>query len=468
MALTIHTAEELSKLPFLNTISLLKKEADSFKPLSKETDDRILQKFRLDWNYHSNAIEGNKLTYGETVAFIMEGLTAKGKPFKDHLDIQGHDTAIKFLMSLVKDKDYLLTEVDIRNLHKLTLKESYWSDAITDNGQKTRKEIKVGEYKLSPNHVRTPTGEIHYYATPEATPMLMGDLMEWYKAAQKNLAIHPIVIATLFHHEFTSIHPFDDGNGRMARLLMNLILMQDGYPPIVIKQDDREQYYQVLRQADAGEMIPIVKYMSDLMEHSLNIYIKGAKGESIAEGDDVDKEIALFKQSLNEDFVKYRKERYFIEMAMRDVVAPFFNTLFAKLSKLEDLFVQTKLTLVLNNIDNDMENLKWNSFENLDNLSVDRKEGTSQVLNYNNITNFSVEVQFGGYKKIKQSFNVNLSYKVSFQDYEYYIIRQIPYRDILNNIYGWPLTKELLNNMVKIEIDFLLKELKSVTDEQKK
>ncbi|MBS1935830.1 MAG: Fic family protein, partial [Bacteroidetes bacterium] len=297
MSLSIHTVEELSKLPFIDEINQLKAEADSFKPLSKETEDRILQKFRLDWNYHSNAIEGNKLTYGETVAFLLEGTTAKAKPLKDHLDIKGHDEAVKYLISLVKDKNYLLTETEIRNLHKLLLKEPYWVDAVTPDGLSTRKEIKIGEYKSSTNHVITPTGETHYYATLEQTPIMMGELMEWYKDAKEDKAIHPLILASLFHHQFVAIHPFDDGNGRMARLLMNMMLMQETYPPVVVKQEDRQNYYQVLRQADAGELIPICEYMSNLLKHSLTIYIKGAKGESIAEEDDVDKEIKLFVKS---------------------------------------------------------------------------------------------------------------------------------------------------------------------------
>src|SRR6202000_1107980 len=131
-------------------------------------------------------------------------------------------------------------------------------------------------------------------------------------------------------HEFTSIHPFDDGNGRMARLLMNLLLMQEGYPPIVVKQDDRTSYYQVLRQADAGEFIPIVEYMSGLIKHSLNIYISAAKGESIEEEDDIDKEIALFKKGLEQDKVKHKKNAQIVESTIEGCIAPFFNFLFGK------------------------------------------------------------------------------------------------------------------------------------------
>ena len=104
----------------LEKIDHLKAAADAMRPLNPEQEARVMQKFRLDWNYHSNAIEGNSLTYGETIAFLMEGLTAKGKPFKDHLDIKGHNEAINYLMELVRNR-HQVTEKDIRDLHKIIL-----------------------------------------------------------------------------------------------------------------------------------------------------------------------------------------------------------------------------------------------------------------------------------------------------------------------------------------------------------
>jgi len=108
----------------------LKVEIDKLRPLKPEVEHRIMQKFRLDWNYHSNAIEGNSLTLGETRAFLLEGLTANGKPMKDHLDIKGHDDLITFLELFIQRKE-TLTEAAIREMHKILLKEPYEVDAIT-------------------------------------------------------------------------------------------------------------------------------------------------------------------------------------------------------------------------------------------------------------------------------------------------------------------------------------------------
>src|ERR1700753_3928959 len=94
---------EFSKAEILQEVDLLKKQIDDARPLPTDIEGRVMQKLRLDWNYNSNAIEGNKLDYGETVAFLMTGITAKGKPLKDHLDIRGHNEAINFLLSIIKE-----------------------------------------------------------------------------------------------------------------------------------------------------------------------------------------------------------------------------------------------------------------------------------------------------------------------------------------------------------------------------
>src|SRR5215207_9192521 len=101
----LELAKALSGIDLLKEVDDLKRQIETLRPLPKAVEERILQKLRLDWNYHSNAIEGNPYTYGETVAFLMEGITAKGKTLKDHLDIKGHDDAIHYLLGVIKDKD---------------------------------------------------------------------------------------------------------------------------------------------------------------------------------------------------------------------------------------------------------------------------------------------------------------------------------------------------------------------------
>jgi len=287
----------MNQMEVFKKVEKLKKELDALRPIGKEEEDRIMQKFRLDWNFHSNHLEGNTLTYGETKALLLFGITAQGKPLKDHVEMTGHNEAIEWVIDILKE-DRPLTENFIRQLHTLLLKESYEVDALTPDGKPTKKRIEVGKYKTTPNHVRTATGEIFYFATPEETPAKMDDLLQWYKGESKEKDTNPVLLAAEFHYKFIRIHPFDDGNGRMARILMNLILMQQGYPPVIIKTDDKENYFAVLRQADAGMLEPFVEYIAQNLLRSLELMIKGAKGESIEEPDDLDKEIALLEQKI--------------------------------------------------------------------------------------------------------------------------------------------------------------------------
>jgi len=272
----------------------LKLELDKLRPISKEREAKIMQKFRLDWNYHSNHLEGNSLTFGETRMLILHGITAQGKPLKDHFEITGHDEAIKWVEEIVKG-DFPLTENFIRQLHVLLLKESYEVSAVTPDGKPTRRKIEVGKYKSSPNHVLTKTGETFYFATPEETPAKMNDLLLWYRKELESPDVNPIILAAEFHYKFVRIHPFDDGNGRVARVLMNFILMKFDYPPVIIKTEDKENYFSALRLADGDLIENFFEYIAKNLVRSLEIMIAGAKGEEIEEADDLDKKIALLK-----------------------------------------------------------------------------------------------------------------------------------------------------------------------------
>jgi Fic family protein len=343
----------------LNRINDLQSQIEALRPIKPELISRIFQKYRLDWNYNSNSIEGNSLNYGETVAFIMEGLTAKGKPLKDHLDIKGHNDAIDFLMDMQRQGNELM-ERDIRSLHEMILVEPYQSKAQTADGQSTTKTIQLGVYKSSPNHVVTRTGEIHYYATPEETPAKMHDLMSWYRENWGSM--HPLVLSTLFHHRFVAIHPFDDGNGRMSRLLSNLILMQAGMPPVVVRQDQKSEYYGVLSQADAGITDPLLEYFASLLLHSLNVYLKGAQGEDISELNDLDKEMSLFIAGFDEEDIS---KVPFDEVVAKDIAPVLFNSYFEglipRLRKMSGLFFNTDISI---NIDSyDVNNRRHNKSE---------------------------------------------------------------------------------------------------------
>ena len=183
----------------------------------------------------------------------------------------------------------------------MLLKEPYENDAMTSDGQRVKRRIAIGEYKTQPNNVRTSTGEIYYYTLPEQVKPAMSDLIDWYRR-QEDEGEHPIVIAATFHYRFIRIHPFDDGNGRMARLLMNMILIKHGYTVAVVPFEERERYIGMLEQADKTEdLAEFITYIAACCKYTLNLHLKAARGEDIEDVEDIDKEIALFKRSLQKD-----------------------------------------------------------------------------------------------------------------------------------------------------------------------
>ena len=299
-----------------------------------------MQKFRLDWNYHSNAIEGNTLTQGETRVFLLYGLTAKGKPLRDHLDLKGHDEAIDYMADVVRQNDPL-TEAALRELHKLLLgKEPYRVPAQTSEGQATRKEIVPGRYKAQPNHVETVTGKVHYYATPEETPARMHSLMNWYHRVEDEGTLHPLVVATEFHHQFTAIHPFDDGNGRMARILTNLMLMRHGYPPLVVRKENREAYLYALALADEEDLSDLLEFFAAALLDAMQLYLRGARGEDLGELGDFDKRIALLTQQLESEEETAHKGLQAQADLFDNLLRPLFSTIYARLEKVDPLFAR--------------------------------------------------------------------------------------------------------------------------------
>ena len=333
----------------IEEIDRLKEEFDALRPLPPDVLGQIEQKLRIESNYHSNAVEGNSLTLGETRSLILHGLTASGKPMRDHLDIEGHDEAVKAMEGAVR-RNELLNEVFIRNLHQVLLKEPYENDSITPDGQPVKRRIAIGEYKIQPNNVRTSTGEIYYFTPPDQVKPAMGDLIDWYRK-QEDEGEHPIVIAATFHYRFTRIHPFDDGNGRMARLLMNMILIKHGYTVAVVPVEQRDQYIGMLEQADKTEdLVEFIAYVAHCCKYTLNLHLRAARGEDIEDVEDIDKEIAIFKRSLEKSTGNAIRAREYADQ----VLYPFFFYCKEKVERFSDLFesVHTSGSFNVRGVDN--------------------------------------------------------------------------------------------------------------------
>lgn len=265
-------------------------------PIKKEFQDRLDKKIRLEFNYNSNHMEGNTLTYGETELLLIFDKTNGKHDLREYEEMKAHDVAFELMKDWASDNERPLSEAALRNLHKILLVRPYWKEALTPDGQSTRREIEVGNYKTQPNSVRLQNGEIFHYASPEETPILMGDLISWYKEEERKKELHPIELAALLHYRFVRIHPFDDGNGRISRLLMNYVLFKHNLPPVIIKSADKKNYLFALNQADAGDIGAFIDYIKQQIVWSFELYIKAAKGEPLDEDGDLQKEIAIWKK----------------------------------------------------------------------------------------------------------------------------------------------------------------------------
>ncbi len=428
----------------------LKQQLDQLRPISEEQEARIMQKFRLDWNYHSNHLEGNSLTFGETKMLIMFGTTAGGKPLKDSLEITGHNEAINLILDVIK-QNRPLTESFIRELHSLILKEPYWINTITADGKPTKKLIEIGKYKTSPNHVQTKTGEIFYFAKPEEAPAKMSDLMTWYQKEITKKDLNPIILAAKFHYDFIHIHPFDDGNGRTARLLMNFILMRFGFPPAIIKTDDKENYFYALRRADTSNIEPFIEYIAQNITYSLELMIKGAKGEDIEEPSDLDKKIALLDQEIKSKTskVEVSKNKKIILNIFDNSVVRFYKKFIEEYEKFDKFYSLKEFSFLITSANGSSDSTQKKD----DVIDLAKK-----FISENDIKAIS---WFYSYQNPNQAalddltFLTGVDFAFHLTHYEFNITGLLP----VKKQYNQQLTDEEINKIIKTESEEHLKEI---------
>ncbi len=330
-------------------LTRLNAEWIALQPLRSEDESRLWRKLKLEWNYHSNHIEGNTLTYGETELLLLHGQVSGNHALRDYVEVQAHDVAVLHLRKLVEDSDRRLSEIDVRDLNRILLKESFWKEAITPDGLPTRIEIRPGEYKELPNNVRTASGEIFRFADPVDVPVKMSVLLAELHEQLSLGELHPIEIVAQLHHEFVLIHPFGDGNGRTARLLVNYVLMRTGYLPLIVPTEKKDSYLAALRFADAGDIFPLTSFLAECAEVALRRGIRAAKGESIEDDGDLRKEIEVFKKrQKNKAREVLAKSPEVIQRTYEGSLRPFFQKFFEELGILDSLFHHS--VVAINNV----------------------------------------------------------------------------------------------------------------------
>ena len=231
------------------------KRLNSMWPIPADALRRLQEEMRLVHTYHSNAIEGNTLTLQETKLVLEKGLTIGGKSLREHLEAINNAKAFDRMEELAKKK-CAIDHVTIQEIHEIVSR-----GILEDAGRyRTRNVRIVGAVKALPDWSKI--------------VKLMDEMMG--KIAESKG--HPVETASFLHHRFVEIHPFSDGNGRVARLLMNLYLIARDYPPIMLKKEDRGKYYKSLKAADAGNIGPFANFIAKALNENLTIYLSIAGG----------------------------------------------------------------------------------------------------------------------------------------------------------------------------------------------
>ncbi|NOU63318.1 Fic family protein [Paenibacillus sp. LMG 31461] len=231
-----------------------KKLLDQKRPFPPHTLKSIREHLIVNWTYHSNAIEGNTLTLSETKV-ALEGITIGGKTIHEHLEVINHKEAIVYVEEIVGRQEPL-SEWQIKSIHRLILKGIHDEDA----GIYRKENVLI-------------SGARHIPPDALQVPSQMEQFITWYQDEGQQL--HPISKAAMVHADFVKIHPFIDGNGRTARLLLNFELMKHGYPPIVIEKEGRADYYAALDEAHTtGNNEPFIQLVSNILNQTFDFYLK--------------------------------------------------------------------------------------------------------------------------------------------------------------------------------------------------
>jgi len=227
-----------------------KKRLDSLRPFPKITLSKLREYFTVEMTYNSNAIEGNTLSLQETRAVLEDGITIGGKSLREHLEVTNHRRAMDFVESLIRKKN--LSGQDILEINAIIL------DRIVPDV--------AGFYRTSRVFIR---GSKYMPPSASKVPALMDEFISLLNMKFDN----PVEHAAMVHFEFVHIHPFIDGNGREARLLMNVVLMRAGYPPCYVLNAERRRYIDALEAAHKGRPGQFNNLMARCVERSLDLYL---------------------------------------------------------------------------------------------------------------------------------------------------------------------------------------------------
>lgn len=435
-------------------IDSLKKDTDSLKPFDQRLEDVFWRKYRLEFNYNSNHLEGNTLTYSQTQLLLIFDRVNGDYSFKELEEMKSHDAAMNLIREVSQEQGHTLSERLIKEINQLLLVKPFYKDAITRDGKSVKRLIEPGQYKKYPNSVILENKEVFHYASPEETPLLMGDLLDWVKKEEEKKELHPIQLAALFHYRLVYIHPFDDCNGRTSRLLMNYLLMKNGYAPIVIESRDKKNYLSALNKADAGDIEGFVSYISNVALRWQEIYLRAIKGDVIEEVDDYKKNIELLKRKLKstDDMIHETLTKEILEKTLERSIIPLLIEIRKQLSIFDEIFITSEVKI------HTAFELGWKTIQNEDDIKSHLKtfwdfvkNNTSKAITFSYIHNQlkkSNKLYFRHETLIYFQFN-SLDYSINIGSE--IVIRKYYHQEINNDEITYILSSVAKNELQRIE-----------------
>lgn len=415
-------------------IDVIKSKVAAFGELTIEQKKKINYKFRLEWNFNSNSMEGNTLTIEETRSVMVGNLTVNDKPLKDVLEMQGHDKVISEILRIGKG-ELRLSEKRICEIHSAIMHED-------DENQKD----KIGKWKLEANMIYNHKGERYDFVAPEEVANKIHTLLNKTNASidainvNKKNAPHPIDVALEFHLEYLDIHPFYDGNGRTARILTNLILISLGYNPFWINKKNRKIYYTYISdiQGYGGDKELFFEYCARLIERSEQIVLNAIQDIDIEDDDDLHKEISLLKRQLEgEKFTKSPKNIYDIfQFINKDVWEP----LSIVIRQFDEFFSENK-TIHLVNHQKEIFPVKSIFPVILSPLERSTEPKEVKIFGHNIYEADIYKVEWNhtkyGLKKAKNTNPYEINFSISFEAKNYSLKLFINYLEIWANNYAY-------------------------------
>lgn len=415
----------------IQTVNSLKAQIDNHGALSKEVKKKIDYKFRLEWNYTSNSMEGNTLTMDETRSVMVGNITVDGKPIKDVLEMKGHDAIISDILKIGKG-ELNISESRIKDIHKGIIHE--------DNPEEKKK---IGAWKTTNNYIINYKGERIDFTEAVEVPDKMHQLINWLNAEKEKInkgskdAIHPIHLAFKFHLDYITIHPFFDGNGRTARILTNLILISYGYPPVYIKEAERKAYYQYLAdiQGYGGSPDLFYEFMADRLIRSMQLVLDAIEGKEIEEEDDVWKDLELLKKGIEAEEILtvspiliYNK----FNQAKSNLIPDVIDTI----KKFGSFFSDKKENHHVNYGDEQYEEKRKHIFENPMIRIESDKPKDKTIFGYNiyetTIDHLDWTFNLYGLKNAKKKTEFSIEVKLEFNNANYHINCTVDYKKIIS------------------------------------